>query len=710
MINRQQATQILDRLVSNERLRHHCVSVGIVMEHIAAAAGENSDLFYITGLLHDADWEACPEQHPQYIVDHLRRLGEAEMAHAISAHYTQWNVPYSSLLDKALVATDELTGLVCATARVTNGLGALTAESVVKRFNNPKFAAGVDRAEVSRALAILGVELRPLADFIIAALQPSAEQIGLPPTIGEFRLPVFPQRSPSSGPAKPLAGRVKKLSDEEIVRRQKRAALMAEGIDPYPGDSFTVDTWAKMFHLGERAEGDTVVMAGRLMVIRDQGRAAFCELLDSTGRVQLYLSQDTMNASSTTNEYVELFKKRLDRGDIIGIEGKLFITKTKVLTVHVTQLRLLCKSLKPLPAVKQDERDGKRYDAFTDPELRYRQRYVDLILNPQIREIFLKRTCIVDTIRHAFNRRGYFEAQTPILQPLYGGASARPFVTYHNALDMPLYLRIANELYLKRLIVGGFDGVYEFSTDFRNEGMDRFHNPEFTQVELYVAYQDFQWMMSLVEETVEAVCLALHGTTEIQSFGHRVNFKRPWRRVTMREAILSKTEIDISLLNEEDLRRAIVEAQISGVDTAAVGKGKLVDELFSATVEKELIQPTFITEYPVELSPLAKKSPGKPGLVDRFEGFACGKEFCNAFSELNDPIDQFERFEAQLELSKRGDSEAMNAIDLDFLRALEYGMPPTAGLGLGIDRLTMVMTNQTSIQEVILFPHMRPEK
>ena len=443
------------------------------------------------------------------------------------------------------------------------------------------------------------------------------------------------------------------------------------------------------------------------MRVRDQGKALFAQLLDSTGEIQLYLSSDRLE------DDFKLFKQYFDRGDIIAIEGVVFKTKTGELTVDVTSVQMVTKALKPLPAVKTVEgEDGiqQQFDDVTNPEFRYRRRYVDLIINPQVKQIFLNRTKIIDTIRSYWNGFGWYEAQTPILQPIYGGASARPFVTHHNALDMPMYLRIANELYLKRLLVGGFDGVYEFSVDFRNEGMDKTHNPEFQQVELYVAYKDYIWMMDLVEQTVERVCMAVNGTTEIQVWGHDVSFKRPWRRASMRDLILEQTDIDIYQLDEEGLRCSIIEKHIPIDDVKTIiGKGKLIDELFGATVEKNLIQPTFVTDYPVELSPLAKRNPNDASLTHRFEAYCVGKEFANAFSELNDPIDQRERFEAQLSLSQRGDAEAMTEIDFDYIRALEYGMPSAAGLGLGIDRLTMLLTNQTSIQEVILFPMMRPE-
>jgi lysyl-tRNA synthetase class 2 len=440
------------------------------------------------------------------------------------------------------------------------------------------------------------------------------------------------------------------------------------------------------------------------------GSASFAEIQDSTGRIQIYVRRDDICPDEDKTLYNDVFKKKLDIGDIIGLKGYVFTTQVGEISIHVTEFKLLTKSLKPLPIVKEaeDEQGNKKtYDAFTDPEQRYRQRYVDLIVNPHVKETFKKRTTLMNSMREYLNDRGYLEVETPILQPLYGGAAARPFKTHHNTLDMTLYLRIANELYLKRLIVGGFDGVYEFSKDFRNEGMSRFHNPEFTQIELYVAYKDYEWMMNLVEEMVEKIALDIHGKTEVQVGEHVINFKRPWKRFTMFEAIEHFTQIDISEMDEAQLRDVCKKLNVEIDET--MGKGKLIDEIFGEKCEPHLIQPTFITDYPVEMSPLAKKHRSKEGLVERFEAICNGKEICNAFSELNDPIDQRKRFEEQLELGKRGDEEAMT-LDEDFLRALEYGMPPTAGLGIGIDRLTMIMTNQPSIQDVLFFPQMRPEK
>ena len=449
-----------------------------------------------------------------------------------------------------------------------------------------------------------------------------------------------------------------------------------------------------------------VSFAGRVMSIRDMGKAAFAVLQDGIGRIQIYVKRDDVCPGEDKSAYDFLFKKMLDMGDIIGVKGYVFVTKMGETSIHVQSFMLLSKALRPLPVVKKDA-DGNVHDAFSDPEMRYRQRYVDLIVNPQVREAFVKRTKLTNSMRSFLNEKGYMEVETPILQPLYGGAAARPFKTHHNTLDMTLFLRIANELYLKRLIVGGFEGVYEFAKDFRNEGMSRFHNPEFTQVELYVAYKDYEWMMDLVEEMVERVAIDTNGTTDIQVGEHTISFKRPWKRFTMYEAIAHYTGIDINDMDEAALAKTAKELGIRVDNT--MGRGKLIDEIFGEHCEGKLIQPTFITDYPVEMSPLAKKHRSKPGLVERFEAICNGKEICNAFSELNDPIDQRMRFEEQNELGKRGDEEAMQ-LDEDFLRALEFGMPPTAGLGMGIDRLSMIMTNSASIQDVLFFPQMRPEK
>ena len=498
------------------------------------------------------------------------------------------------------------------------------------------------------------------------------------------------------------------LSEQEQIRRESLNELLKLGINPYPAASFNVNvttTAIKEHFTPDSGNFQDVSIAGRIMSRRIMGNASFFELQDSTGRIQVYVNRDEICKSDDKTLYNTVFKKLLDIGDIVGITGNVFITKMGEISIKADTLTILNKSLKPLPIVK--EKEGQLFDAFTDPEQRYRQRYVDLIVNPHVKDAFVKRTKLVNSMRTFLNDKGYMEVETPILQPLYGGAAARPFKTHHNTLDTTLYLRIANELYLKRLIVGGFDGVYEFSKDFRNEGMDRFHNPEFTQMELYVAYKDYFWMMDTVEEMVEKVALDLHGTTQIQLGDHIIDFKRPWKRFTMFEAIEHFTGIDISEMNEAQLLQT---AQKLGIKTDnTMGKGKLIDEIFGEHCEPKLIQPTFITDYPVEMSPLAKKHRKTEGLVERFEAICNGKEICNAYSELNDPIDQRDRFEQQLLLAKRGDEEAM-LLDEDFLRAIEVGMPPTAGLGIGIDRLTMIMTNSVSIQDVLFFPQMRPEK
>lgn len=502
---------------------------------------------------------------------------------------------------------------------------------------------------------------------------------------------------------------MQQLSEQEILRRQEKETLEKMGINPYPSETYEVthhtSTIKEKFEEGAE-EFKQVSLAGRLMSRRIMGSASFAELQDASGRIQIYFRRDDLCPGEDKSMYNDVFKKVLGIGDFIGIKGYVFKTQVGEISVHVTELKVLTKALKPLPLPKTDA-DGNVHDAFTDPEQRYRQRYVDLVVNPQVRDAFVKRTQLVNSMRDYLAGNGYLEVETPILQPLYGGAAARPFKTHHNTLDMTLYLRIANELYLKRLIVGGFDGVFEFSKDFRNEGMSRFHNPEFTQVELYVAYKDYNWMMDLVEEMVEKVAMDLHGKTEVQVGENTINFQRPWKRFTMFEAIEHFTGVDISEMDEDALRATAKELNVEIDDS--MGKGKLIDEIFGEHCEPKLIQPTFITDYPVEMSPLAKKHRDKEGLVERFEAVCNGKEICNAFSELNDPIDQRARFQEQLDLGKRGDDEAM-VLDEDFLRALEYGMPPTAGLGVGIDRLSMIMTNSNSIQDVLFFPQMKPEK
>ena len=500
----------------------------------------------------------------------------------------------------------------------------------------------------------------------------------------------------------------RELSEQEIVRRKSLQKLLELGINPYPSELFDVNVSAteiKKNYNSDKLGYKNIQIAGRLMSRRVMGKASFAELQDSTGRIQLYFNRDEICPDEDKTMYNTVFKKLLDIGDFIGVKGYVFTTKVGEISIHVESFVVLSKTLRPLPLPKTDT-DGKIYDAFTDPEKRYRQRYVDLVVNPHVKEAFVKRTQLTNSMRSYLNNKGYLEVETPILQPIYGGAAARPFKTHHKTLDMPLYLRIANELYLKRLIVGGFDGVYEFSKDFRNEGMSRFHNPEFTQVELYVAYKDYNWMMDLVEEMVEKIALDLHGTTEVQVGENLINFQRPWKRYNMYEAIEHFTGIDISEMDEATMAETAKDLGVS-VDSS-MARGKLIDEIFGEKCEGQLIQPTFITDYPVEMSPLAKKHRSKEGLVERFEAICNGKEICNAFSELNDPIDQRERFESQLKLAKRGDAEAM-VLDEDFLRSIEYGMPPTAGLGIGIDRLSMIMTNSNSIQDVLFFPQMKPE-
>ena len=495
------------------------------------------------------------------------------------------------------------------------------------------------------------------------------------------------------------------LSEQEIQRRESLKKLREMGIEPYPAELYPVTDHAA--NIKEKFEDKKqVCIAGRLMSQRVMGKASFAEILDSTGRIQVYFNRDEICPGEDKTLYNEVFKKLLDLGDFIGIKGYLFTTQVGEISVHVEEFTLLSKSLKPLPLPKTDA-DGKVHDAFTDPELRYRQRYVDLVVNPSVKDTFIKRSKTIASMRHFFNDKGYMEVETPILQPIAGGATARPFMTHHNALDVPLYLRIANELYLKRLIVGGFEGVYEFAKDFRNEGMDRTHNPEFTVMEIYVAYKDYNWMMDFTEQMIEKVALDVVGSTSVQVGENTISLKAPFKRVTMRDSILEFTGFDINGKSEEELHAA---CKSMGIETdATMGKGKLIDEIFGEKCEGNYIQPTFITDYPIEMSPLCKRHRENPELTERFELMVNGKEIANAYSELNDPIDQRERFEEQMRLSEKGDDEAM-FIDQDFLRALEFGMPPTSGMGIGIDRLVMLLTNNSSIQEVLFFPQMRPEK
>ncbi len=495
------------------------------------------------------------------------------------------------------------------------------------------------------------------------------------------------------------------LSEQEVVRREKLTRLREFGINPYPADLFPVDANSKEIKNNFK-EGKQVTIAGRLMVINIQGKASFGQLQDGEGRIQLYFNRDEICLGEDKSLYNTVFKKLLDLGDFIGITGTLFTTKVGEKTVMVKEFTLLSKSLKPLPIPKV--KDGVTYDAFTDPELRYRQRYADLVVNPHVKEVFVKRTKLFNAMRSFFNDAGYFEVETPILQPIPGGAAARPFSTHHNSLDIPLYMRIANELYLKRLIVGGFDGVYEFSKNFRNEGMDRTHNPEFTAMEIYVSYKDYNWMMEFAEQLLEHCAIAVNGTS-VATFGeHTIDFKAPYARVTMTDSIKHFTGFDITGKTEDEIRAAAIAMNIPVDET--MGKGKLIDEIFGEKCEGNYIQPTYITDYPKEMSPLCKEHRDNPELTERFELMVCGKEIANAYSELNDPIDQRERFEHQLKLAQKGDDEATEFIDHDFLRALEYGMPPTSGMGIGMDRLIMFLTNNQSIQEVLFFPQMRPEQ
>ncbi len=500
------------------------------------------------------------------------------------------------------------------------------------------------------------------------------------------------------------------LSEQELLRRGKLEEITKMGIDAYPAALVEINATAKGIlenFTPEKAEKfKNISIAGRVMSNRDMGKACFVSLQDATGRIQVYIRRDDIGAEEDRSTFDLLFKKHTDLGDIVGITGYVFVTKVGEISIHATSFKMLSKSLRPLPSVKRDD-EGNVFDEVTDPEFRYRQRYVDLIVNPSVKETFIKRTKMVNTIRDFYNEKGYLEVDTPVLQAIPGGAAARPFTTHHNTLNMPMYLRIANELYLKRLIVGGFDGVYEFSRNFRNEGMDRTHNPEFTVMELYVAYKDYNWMMDVTEELLEKVALDVNGTTAVPVGDKMIDFKRPFKRITMFDSIKEFTGIDISNMNEAQLRDTCNHLHIAVADN--IGKGKLIDEIFGAKCEGNYIQPTFITDYPVEMSPLTKKHRSKPGLVERFELMVNGKELANAYSELNDPIDQRERFEEQIKLMERGDDEAM-FIDHDFLRALEYGMPPTSGIGIGIDRLAMIMTNNVSIQDVLFFPQMRPEE
>lgn len=496
------------------------------------------------------------------------------------------------------------------------------------------------------------------------------------------------------------------LSEQEIIRREKLQSLRNLGINPYPAQLFPVNHTSKQIKESFE-EGKKVIVAGRLMSVRDQGKACFAELQDSEGRIQLYVNRDVLCPEEDKTLYNQVFKKLTDLGDFIGIEGELFTTKVGAQCIRVDEFTFLSKTLRPLPLPKIDE-DGKIHDAFNDAELRYRMRYVDLTVNQHVKETFIKRTKLFTAMRTFFNEAGYLEVETPVLQSIPGGAAARPFITHHNSLDIPLYMRIANELYLKRLIVGGFDGVYEFSKNFRNEGMDRTHNPEFTAMEIYVAYKDYNWMMEFTEQLLEYCATAVNGTSEVTFGEHTINFKAPYARVTMTDAIKHFTGFDISGKSEAELFEAAKGMGIEVDET--MGKGKLIDEIFGAKCEGNYIQPTFITDYPKEMSPLCKEHRDNPELTERFELMVCGKEIANAYSELNDPIDQRERFEDQMRLAEKGDDEANGTIDEDFLRALEYGMPPTSGLGIGMDRLMMFLTNNASIQEVLLFPQMRPEK
>lgn len=499
------------------------------------------------------------------------------------------------------------------------------------------------------------------------------------------------------------------MTEQQIIRREKLARLREMGINPYPAPLFPVNIYST--EVIERFDDEKpelmaeVCLAGRVMSVRDMGKAVFASIQDANGRIQVYIRRDDICPSEDKSLFDEVLKKLIDLGDFIGVKGHVFRTKVGEISVHVKELTLLSKTLTPLPVAKVDE-EGNIFDQFSDIELRSRMRYVDLVVNPNVKATFLTRSKLITTMRHFFEQRGWIEVETPVLQPIHGGAAARPFKTHHNTLDMPLYLRIANELYLKRLIIGGFDGVYEIGKMFRNEGMDRTHNPEFTSMEIYVAYKDYNWMMEMTEELIQNIATSIHGTAKVTVGENEIDFKGPYTRMSMYEAIEKYTGVDISSMDESAMRAFCKELHIP--TDSSMGRGKLIDEIFGAKAEKNLVQPTFITDYPIEMTPLAKKHRTKDGLVERFELFINGKEVANAYSELNDPIDQRERFEEQLELGKKGDEEAM-ALDEDFLRAMEYGMPPTSGLGIGIDRLVMLMTNQSTIQEVLFFPQMRPE-
>jgi lysyl-tRNA synthetase class 2 len=712
-MKKEKAFEILNGWVSNPSLYVHSLSVALVCEHFALLAGvENPDEFFCGGLLHDADYEKYPTEHPRLIVDLLNGMGETYMARAISCHGMEFGIPQESLLDRLLIAADELSGFVMACAKVRqDGLRSLSVESVNKKFKDRKFAAGVHRDEVAYGLQKLGTSMDGFTAFIIGVLNANAPLLGLGEagnTVVPTSLPTYAAEAPKmrSSYCRPA------LDDQQKIRYQKRADLIEDGWNVYPGDRVPVNAYAAGIHYGDPGlETGRLVLAGRLMSIKVFGKSIFADLQDSTGLIQIWINQDTICPMQDKRFYQDFCKKMLDRGDIVEVRGELFLTKTGQKTFKVDQLKMLTKSLRPIPMIKQSQEESgelRKHDDVTDPDFIYRQRYVDLIIHPNKKNVFIQRARLIQHLRDCFNSAGALEVGTPILQPVHGGASARPFVTHHNTLDMDLYLRIANELYLKRLIVGGYDAVYEFSTDFRNEGMSRWHNPEFLQVEAYFAYKDHLWLMDFIETTLENVVMKLFGTTTVTSFDHEISFQRPWRRATLRDIIQEDCGIDIYAHDEDALRSAIKLLPIPIDCEAVVGKADLIDELFSKVVEPTLIQPTFIVAYPVELSPLAKRSEHDPAITDRFECFVLGKEIANAFSELNDPVDQRARFEEQLNLAKRGNTEAM-AMDEDFLRALEYGMPPTAGLGLGIDRLCMILLDQPSIQDVLFFPQMKPE-